>query len=219
MVWCDVIFPSQIAQRVIVQGPNGQIQITVLNSQPRIEFRKNPTSTNPNAFIEYSGSSDRLTIETDYVRSEYGSIASPQPAWYVRVQQARGIMLDDNTDTLRRTDGSVLNTNPQTWELITSFSNGWTALVAAPPEYYIGPDGFVHLYGRAIPGTTADGTVMMNIPAEARPARNYFVPCMQDNAPYVRPGIEVQSGGDVRIFNWSAGNVTLDAVSFCIFLA
>lgn len=215
-----MMFSTQVAQRVIVRGPNGEIEITVLNGSPRIEFRSNPASVNADAVISYdSFGTDTLAIETDYIRSEYASASNPQPAWYVRVQGARGIMLDDNTDTLRRTDGQIVPTVPQTWELVSSFSNGWTALVAAPPQYYICPDGFVHLYGRAIPGVTADGTVMMNIPAEARPARNYFVPCMQDNAPYVRPGVEVQSGGDVRIFNWSAGNVVLDAVEFCIFLA
>lgn len=214
------MFPSQVAIRVVAQGPNGQIQITVADGNPRIEFRENPLSVDADATIEFSSQDHTLQIETDYVRSEYGSSAAPQPAWYVRVQGARGIMLDDNTDTLRRTDGQVVATVPQTWEDITSFSNGWTANVGAPPQYYIGPDGFVHLYGRAVPGgVIADGTVIMTLPAEARPARNYFIPVMQDGAPYVRPGIEVQSGGDIRIFNYAAGNLVIDAASFCIFLA
>ncbi len=215
-----MMFPTQVAQRVIVRGPNGEIQITVLNGNPRIEFRSNPSSVNADATIGYDlFGNDTLVFETDYVRSEYASASNPQPAWYVRVQGARGIMLDDNTDTLRRTDGQIVPTVPQTWELITSFSNGWTALAAAPPEYYIGPDGFVHLYGRATPGVVADGTTVMTLPAEARPARNYFVPVMQDGAPYGGRGIEVQSAGPVRVFNWSAGNLVFDGASFCLFLA
>lgn len=216
-----MMFSTQVAQRVIVRGPNGEIEITVLNGRPRIEFRTNPASVNADATIAWNPfGNGTLVFETDYVRSEYASSTDTQPAWYVRVQGARGIMLDDNTDTLRRTDGSVLGTFPQTWENITSFSNGWTALPAAPPQYYIGPDGFVHLYGRIAPGgVIADGTVVANIPSEARPARNYFVPVAQDNAPYVGPAVEIGSNGDIRIFNYSAGNLVLDGATHCLFLA
>lgn len=213
-----MMFDSQVAQRVIVRGPNGEIQITVLDGDPRIEFRGNPSSADPNAVIEYNKQDGTLQISTDYVRSGYGSLADTQPAWFVRVGNARGIMLDDVDDVLKATTASVLGEFPETWTLITSFSNGWTANAGAPPQYYRDPMGFIHLYGRLVPGgVIADGTVVMTLPSSARPSRNYFVPCMQDNAPYIRPGVEVQSGGDVRIFNYAAGNLVLDAVSFCLF--
>lgn len=215
-----MMFPTQVAQRVIVRGPNGEIEITVLNGNPRIEFRNDPASLNPGAVIGYNlFGNDTLSFETDYMRSEFASASDPQPAWYVRVQGARGIMLDNNTDTLRWTNGSVVGTFPEVWEDVgLTYQNGWTSLPADPVAYYQDPLGFTHLRGRLAPGgVIADGTVVMNIPASTRPARNYFIPVMQDNAPYVRPGIEIGSNGDVRIFNYAAGNIVLDNAEVCTF--
>lgn len=215
------MFPEQVAQLVIVRGPNGEIRISVLDidGDPRIEFRVNPASANPDAVIRLDNDDETLLFDTDRYRMILGSDTNPNAGWTVRNRSSGfGIKLDSPTDTLRAMR-SPFTTVAETWKLVTSFSNGWTALGAAPPQYYLDAQGFVHLYGRAIPGAGADGTVVMTLPVGFRPARNYFVPCMQDNAPYVRPGVEVQSGGDVRVFNWSAGNLTLDAVSFCTFLA
>lgn len=212
-----MMFDDQIAIRLIVQGPNGQIKITVENGDPRIEFRKNPLSANPDATIEYDASSDRLILETDYVRSSYGSVADPQPAWIVRVQGAgRGVMLDDTTDSLKATDGNILNETPESWNAVTSFANGWTAGVPAP-EYYRDPAGFIHLRGRLVPGVTADSTVMFTLPAAYIPTQVQFRPATQDQAPYNQPAIEVQADGDVAIWSWTAGNVVLDAISFYLF--
>lgn len=213
-----MIFPNQVATRVIVRGPNGEIQITVLDGDPRIEFRKDPTSENPNALIEYDRDSDLLFIETDYVRSAYGSLADTQPAWYVRVQGAgRGIMLDDVNDVLKATDGNILQVNPELWNTITNFSNGWTAGTPTP-QYYRGPDGRVQLKGRVVPGVTANGTVMFTLPTGGyRPPDTIFVPVAQDQAPYNQPAMEVQSDGDCTIWSWTAGNVVLDAVGFFFF--
>lgn len=216
-----MMFPDQVAQLVVIRGPNGEIKISVLDvdGDPRIEFRVNPASADPDAVIRLDNDDDTLLIDTDRYRMVFGSDANPNAGWQIKKRGSGfGIKYDDSSDTLRALR-DPFSAVAETWELVTSFSNGWTALLAAPPQFYLDAQGFVHLYGRAIPGVTADGTVVMTLPAGYRPARNYFVPCMQDNAPYVRPGIEVQSGGNVRIFNWSAGNLTFDAVSFCTFLA
>src|SRR6187397_2426179 len=130
-----MMFPDQVAIRIVVRGPNGEIVITVENSTPEIQFRTNPQSLNADASIAWFPQADGLTIETDYVRSAYARQASPQPAWYVRVQGARGIMLDNNDLWLKATDGNVVSTLPEPWRTITSFSNGWTAGVPAPQCY------------------------------------------------------------------------------------
>lgn len=213
-----MLFPNQVAVRVIVRGPSGEIQITTVNGVPRIEFRTDPSSVDPNASISYDfPAPGRLTIQTDYVISSYGSLIDTQPAWYVRVQGAgRGILLDDNDDFLKSFDGNILADNPEPWRNITSFSNGWTAGVPVP-QCYRDPTGRVFLRGRLVPGTTANGTVMCTLPSTHWPPGTVFVPCNQDQAPYNQPALEVQTDGDLTLWSWTAGNMVLDAVNFHLF--
>lgn len=213
-----MMFSDQVAQLLIVRGPNGEVRISVLNidGDPRIEFRVDPSSATPDAIIRLDNDDETLLLETSYMRMVLGSTANPNAAWRLhKLGSGQGITLDNATDTLRAI-GDVGTGAPEQWENITSFSNGWTAGVPTP-QYYLDPTGQVHLRGRLIPGVTANGTVMCTLPVANRPPQTYFEPVTQDQAPYNQPAVEVQTDGDLTIWSWTAGNMVLDAVKFHTF--
>jgi len=218
-----VIFPDQLAQRLRVKSSVGKIDIDVsdalgLDEGPIIGFSSDPNSGNTYDFVMGLDFADEMFFSGELAELIFGRTGSPNIdlPLLMRPNPGSGGSGLDSDGYLKALDTVFIDF--EIWKPITAamLVNGWT--IAAPiPQYYRDPTGQVSLRGRIAPGVTANGTTMLTLPAQYRPTRTYFVPATQDQAPYNQPAVEVQAGGAVTIWSWTAGNMVLDGIQFHLF--
>lgn len=117
---------------------------------------------------------------------------------------------------LARMTGQALSA----WITIGTFTNSWVAFggATAPPSYYLGPDGVVHLRGQIKSGT--GGLPAFTLPAGFRPEYAYDFPTItaaSGGGGEVAGYIDVATNGAVTANIASGGGsgyVLLDGISF-----
>jgi len=91
--------------------------------------------------------------------------------------------------------------------LPATYQNGWTSLVANPTEYTRGADGRISLGGYVQAGTLTNGTIVLNLAEDIRPAKPVEAVCCTDNGTC---RVTVGVGGNVTINGVPAGAVWIN---------
>ena len=104
---------------------------------------------------------------------------------------------------------------PEGWHSVT-MQNGWAAQSGSYARYRLAAHNRVYLEIRAVAGTLTGGTVIGTVPPGWRPAFSHPIPLMQESgstqASVLLPRIDVQPGGNIVVFNASAGTVNCSAI-------
>ncbi|MNH26220.1 hypothetical protein D3C79_862580 [compost metagenome] len=107
--------------------------------------------------------------------------------------------------------GSV---TPSGWQT-PALQNGWVTYDGgaffATPQYIKGSDNIVRMKGIIKSGNTANGTVVLNLPAGYRPKERVLSTSVCADA-YCR--VDILPNGDVELYLTSATWTTLDSVTF-----
>lgn len=102
----------------------------------------------------------------------------------------------------------------EVWNDLT-MQNGWVA-DGETPQYKMMADGTVVLRGNMKDGTTANGTIIANVPANYRPfAANRFITAEKQTGLAYRH-IRVNTNGDIDVWNCTTAHICLDGVRFPI---
>lgn len=115
------------------------------------------------------------------------------------------------------TEGNYLSVLNEGWQA-PSFQNGWGNLGGTNEVagFRLFADGWVRFRGTIIGGTKTDGTVLFNIPAAYRPAKDKVMPFALISSGATSPAIQLRvsaSTGNVTVFGVSTtgtGNLSME---------
>jgi len=124
-------------------------------------------------------------------------------------------LVDSLVDLQRRIAHLETNGTPLPLPLLTlwtplpaaSFANGWTPGTPAP-QWCIDASGWVAVYGRCVPGTITNATVVFTLPAAAVPGQAQRYPAATNGGGGAE--VYVDGQGNVKCYSVPTGATLLD---------
>jgi hypothetical protein len=209
--------PPAVLQFSDLSGANGdpaQISSQLSSGGMSMFLESGQGSTGADA-----GGSSFLYLGTDQAVLQYQDVTGT-PSGSARVTcDYNGVFVSGSSNT----GTNYLSYQGEAWNAL-SYQNGWADLGGSDETgaFRLDACGWVNFKGTIIGGTKTDGTVVANIPAAYRPAKNKVMPIALISGGATSPAVQFRlsaSTGNLTCFGISAtttGNLSLEGMRYSL---